>query len=83
MQAAPSSPAGAPGHPPTLRPTPGPLTQQRGAAVPQRVALVARDAERGQGVESPLQQRLQAGGGRVGGVEEVVDLLAGWPQLED
>lgn len=62
---------------------PAPLTQQRGAAVPQRVALVAGDAERRQGVESPLQQRLQAGGGRVRGVEEVVDLLAGRPQLEN
>ena len=37
-----------------------PLTQQRGAAIPQRVALVARDAERWQGVKAPFQQRLQA-----------------------
>lgn len=34
-------------------------------------------------MESPLQQRLQARGRRVGGVEEVVDLLAGGPQLEN
>lgn len=61
----------------------GSLTQQRGAAVPQRVALVAGDAERRQGVESPLEQRLQARGRRVSGVEEVVDLLAGGPQLEN
>lgn len=73
MQATPSRPAGAL----------APLTQQRGAAVAQRVALVSGDAERRQGVEPPLQQRLQARGRRVRGVEEVVDLLAGGPQLEN
>lgn len=40
-------------HPPVL----GSLTQQCGAAVPQRVALVSGDAEGWQGVEAPLQQR--------------------------
>lgn len=59
------------------------LTQQRGAAVAQRVALVAGDAQRRQGMESPFQQRLQARGRRVRGVEQVVDLLAGGPQLEN
>lgn len=85
----PRSPATHPGtgHPaaPPTAPSPGrraALTQQRGAAVPQRVALVAGDAEGRQGVESPLQQRLQARRRRVSGVEEVVDLLAGGPQLE-
>lgn len=34
-------------------------------------------------MESPFQQRLQARGRRVGGVEQVVDLLAGGPQLEN
>ena len=70
-------------HPPPGPGAHGALTQQRRAAVPQRVALVAGDAERRQGVESPLQQRLQARGRRVGGVEQVVDLLAGGPQLEN
>lgn len=59
------------------------LTQQRGAPVPQREALVAGDAEGRQGVEAPLQQRLQARGRRVRRVEQVVDLLAGGPQLEN
>lgn len=40
----------------------GPLTQQCGATVPQRVALVAGDAKRRQGMEPALQQWLQAGG---------------------
>lgn len=59
------------------------LTQQRGGAVPQRVALVSGDAEGWQRVEAPLQQWLQTRGGGVRGVEEVVDLLAGRPQLEN
>ena len=33
------------------------LTQQGGAAIPQRVALVSGDVEGWQGVEAPLQQR--------------------------
>lgn len=35
----------------------GSLTQQCGAAIPQRVALVSGDVEGWQGVEAPLQQR--------------------------
>lgn len=76
----------APTQPPTLPQHPaahGVLTQQRRAPVPQRVALVAGDAEGRQGVESPLQQGLQTGGRWVRGVEQVVHLLAGRPQLEN
>lgn len=35
----------------------GSLTQQCGAAIPQRVALVSGDVEGWQGLEAPLQQR--------------------------
>lgn len=57
------------------------LTQQRGVTVSQGEALVAGHVEGGQQVELPLQQRLEAGGGRVGRVEHVIDLLTGRPQL--
>lgn len=49
-------------------------------AVAQGEALVAGDAERRQQVEPLVQERLQAGGGRVGGVKQVVELLTGRTQ---
>lgn len=49
-------------------------------SVPQRKALIAGDAEGGQQVEPLVQERLEARGGGVGRVEQVVDLLAGWTQ---
>ena len=56
-------------------------TDEHGAAVAQGVALVAGHGERWQLVEERLQQRLQSGGRRVRGVEEVEDLRAGRMEL--
>lgn len=56
-------------------------TDEGGASVSERVALVARHRERGQLVEEGLQQRLQPGGRRVRGVEQVEDLRAGRTQV--
>lgn len=56
------------------------LTQEGRVSVTQRESLVAGNAEGGQRVEALVQERLQAGGGGIGWVEQVVDLLAGRAQ---
>lgn len=48
--------------------------------VAQRKALVPRDTEGRQQVEPLVQERLEAGGRRVGGMKQVVNLLAGRAQ---
>lgn len=49
-------------------------------SVTQRETLVARNAEGRKRVEALVQERLQAGGGGIGRVEQVVNLLAGRAQ---
>lgn len=56
------------------------LTQEGRVSVTQRESLVAGNAEGGERVEALVQERLQAGGGGIGWVEQVVDLLAGRAQ---
>lgn len=56
-------------------------TQQQRRAISQRELLVAGHRQGSDGLELGGQQGLKAGGAGVGRVEEVVDLLAGWPHL--
>lgn len=51
------------------------------SAVPQRVSLVPRDAERRQEMEPFLQQWFKSAGRGVGRVKETVHLAAGWADL--
>lgn len=53
------------------------LTQERRVSVSQGEALVSGDGEGRQQVEPFVQQRLEAGGGRVGRMEQVINLLTG------
>lgn len=57
------------------------LTQQSRVSVAQRKALVARDAEGRQQVKPLVQERLEAGGRRVGWMKQVVNLLTGRTQI--
>lgn len=49
-------------------------------SVTERETLVARNAEGRKRVEPLVQERLEAGRRGIGGVEQVVNLLAGWAQ---
>lgn len=56
------------------------LTQESWVSVAQRKALIAGDAKRRQQVEPLVQERLEAGGRRVGWMKQVVNLLTGRTQ---
>lgn len=56
------------------------LTQEGRVSVAQGEPLVPGNAEGREHVEALVQERLQAGSRGIGGVEQVVNLLAGWAQ---
>lgn len=56
------------------------LTQESRVSVTQRETLVTGDTEGRQRVEPLVQERLEAGGRGVGGMEQVINLLTGRTQ---
>lgn len=58
----------------------GGLTQERRVSVAEGETLVPGHTEGREHVEALVQERLQAGSRGIGGVEQVVNLLAGWAQ---